>query len=172
MSVITVYDPAGIATAANSRIVVLPAVADLNAITVAEWNAGLAVECATEAFGTQTNVSMVSRKKLCDPVATQRPGDRTYEMSGELRLTLDDPQAADGLELMDKFALDDTVYLAHRPGLAHTDAAAADQRYEGLKAIVAGVDLAPISTEAGEEYEFVVQLAIQERTQVFGTIAA
>lgn len=171
MSVVASYDPDGVATAGNSQIGLAPTIVDINAPTLAELQAGTTFECATEAFGSTTDVSTTSRKKLCDKVATQRPGARTYQVEA-LRITLDDPQSETGNELMDKFGVDDTVYLWHRPGLPHADELAAGQKVQVIKAIVSSVDLANVTTEEGEEYEFVVNLAVQDRTQIFGTVAA
>lgn len=166
-----IYDPSGIATAGNSQIGIAPAVADINAPTEAELTAGTTFQCATEAFGSTTDASTISRKKLCNKVASQRPGDRTYNVE-PLIITLDDPQSVEGNALMDKFGLDDVVYLWHRPAVAHDEPVTSGQRVQVIEAIVSSVDLQNISTEAGEEYNFVVNLAVQDRTQVFGTVAA
>lgn len=170
MSVVSVYNPDGVATAGNSQIGLAPTVVDIDSPTVAELNAGIVFECATEAFGSTTDVSTISRKKLCDRVATQRPGDRTYQVE-PLEIVLDDPQG-DEQELMDRFGIDDTIYLWHRPGLDHDEAIEAGQKVQVIRAIVSSVDLATITTEAGEEYRFVVNLAIQDRTQVFGEVVS
>lgn len=170
MSVVTVYDPDGVATAGNSQIGIAPIILDINNPLVSELSAGTVFECATEAFSSTTNVSNVTRKKLCDLVATERPGDRNYQVE-QLSIVLDDPQGEDQ-PLLDMFGLDDTIYLWHRPGMAHDAAIEDGQKVQVVQAIVASVDLAPISTEAGEEYEFLVGLSVQGRTQVFGTVTA
>lgn len=164
MSVISVYNPAKISVAGKSRIVIMPAVADINAITLAEWNAGTAVECATDSFGIRTNVSFTSSQMLCDTAASQEIGERTYELADALQFVLDDLQSTTDPELLAKLDVDNTIFLGHRPGMDHTAVAAADQRYEGAEAVVAAVDLVPISTEAGQKYRMAVQLAIRKRT--------
>ena len=83
------YNPAAMTTAGRTLIAVVPAVADLDAMTVAEANAGTMIHCATEAFGSTTNVSTQTRKMICDVVGTEKPGARTYQME-QLTLMLGD----------------------------------------------------------------------------------
>lgn len=161
MSVIAEYNPMGVATAGNSLIAVVPLIADLNAPTVIEANAGVAFQCAIEEFGSATTVSYTTRRKLCDKKGRQRIGERNYT---EIQLTpvLDDPQSPTQ-ELVDLFAEDQPVYLLHRPGKDHQEALAAADMVQAIKGVVALVDLTPITTENGEEYTATISIAVDDR---------
>lgn len=162
-STFTAYDPSGHLVAGNSTVLAVDAIANINAPTAAELNTtgAVAIQCAMEEFGITTDVSWRERKKLCDKIATQSPGNRTFGMSSELRITLDDPQG-DEQRALDKFVIDGVVYLVHRPGKPHTAPFVAGDKVQVVKAIVGAVDLAPINTDEGAEYDAVVQVGIQE----------
>ena len=167
---ITEYNPDGMETAGNSRIVVIPTVADINKITVAEWNSGTAIECATTAFGLNVDVQMRERRMLCDKIARQTPGARTVSVEA-LVLELGDPQAENAL--MELLSEDARVVIAHRPGVEHTDAAAAGQKYEAVSVIVASQTLVALSNEDGQTYEATHALAVQAKSKgLFSALVA
>ena len=65
---ITPYAPSAKYTAGNTVIGDAPAIANINAPTAVELNASTTFQCATEAFGSTTNVSRGTRKMICDTV--------------------------------------------------------------------------------------------------------
>lgn len=159
---ITAYDPDDQYTAGNTVINIMPAVASttLAAVTVAEWNAGTMIQCAIEEFAMTTNASTATRKKLCDKVATQRPGARTYEASDTV-IVASSPQAANAL--IEGLTLDAIKYVAVRPGLADTTAAAAAQKIWVDKRQVLAVDPEPMTTEEGNAYAWRVKWLVLGR---------
>lgn len=167
------YRPSAALTAGNTLIGIATAVADIRSMTLAEANSSVMVQGATEAFESTTDTSTQSRKMIGDKVASSKPGTRTYNMA-DMTIMLGDPQAATN-EVLDLLTLDAEVVFWLRPGLQadaeNVAAAAAGQKYEAIKVTIAAVDLAPISTSDGDEYAIVVKFAVQDRTQLFGTIA-
>lgn len=159
---ITVYDPDDYYTAGNTTINIMPAVASatLAVVTTAEWNAGVAVQGATEELGLTTDASTSSRKKIADKVATQRPGARTYQVSDTV-LVASDPQAAN--TLIDGLTLDAIKYLGVRPGVADTTAAAAAQKVWLVKVQVLACDPEPVTTEDGNAFAWRVKWLVLGR---------
>ena len=167
---ITTSDPAGPQTAGNSLIGVTSAIADIKAPKVSELDAGIRFECAIEKFGVTISTKTTARQKLCDVIATKKLGASEYD-DITISFTLEDPQGA-SQPLLDKFAQGATVYLFHRPGLAHGSTIAAAQKMQVIKAIVATRYLNEVSTTEGEEYEVTATLMPQDATDIFGTVAA
>lgn len=167
------YNPAAMTTAGRTLIAIVPAVAKLDAMTIAEANAGTMIHCATEAFGSTTNVSPRTRKMICDVVAVEKPGVRTYQME-TLTLMLGDPQTDN--DVLDMLTLDANLVFVMRPGLKADKTGIADwaagQKYVGIKGTVSSVDLRTITTADGDEYAAVINLAVTDRTQLFGEVAA
>lgn len=160
VTTITQYGPDGTPTAGNSLVGVVEAIADINAPTLAELDAGMAFECALDVFGITKEVSWQSRKKLCDRISTQRPGQMQYGFSSDLRVTMEDPQADQ--PLLAKFVEGATVYLFHRPGMDHDTPLASAQKVQVVKGIVGSVTIGEINTDEGQEYEAVVSLGVQD----------
>jgi len=166
---LTVFNPDGVEVLENSAVIVAPAVADINEPTVAEYNAGTAIQCSIKAFGISTDVSYVSSQYLCDKVAKKRVGNREYNLE-PLTIKIGDPQSE---TISAKFVEDSVVYLIHRPGLKHTTPAASSQKAQVIKARVAAADLVPIGVEEGSVYELRVALAVEGRNSgLFVTIAS
>ena len=165
---ISVFNPDGVEILGNSRVVALPAVADLDAATVAEANAGTAIECSIKQFGATTDVSYVDAQYLCDKVAQRRVGRREFNM--EPLVIKVDPQDTTAIEAI--FYEDAKVTLLHRPGINHTDAFASGQQYQAVQGTVAAVDLVAVDLTEGAVYELRVALAVEKATRPFGTIAA
>lgn len=157
---ITEYNPDGMETAGNSRIVVIPSVADIDKITVTEWNSGTAIECATTAFGLNVDVQMRERRMLCDKIARQTPGVRNVTTEA-LVIEAGDLQADNAL--LELLAQGARVVIAHRPSIPHETAAAAGQKYEAVEVIVASQTLVALSNEDGQTYEVTHALAVQEK---------
>ena len=160
---ITAYDPDDTYTAGNTVINVMPAVADgtLEKVTVAEWAAGTMIQCATEEFSQTTDASTTTRKKICDRIATQKPGDRTYQ-AGDTVIVAADPQAAN--PLLETLALDSIHYVSVRPGLDDKTAATAGQKLWTDKRQVLSVDPEPINTEEGNSYQWRIKWLVLGRS--------
>jgi len=159
---LTTYDPDDQYTAGNTTINIMPAVASatLAAVTVAEWDAGTTIQEATEEFSLTTDASTLSRKKIGDTVATQRPGSRTYQISDTV-LVASSPQSAN--TLIEGLTIDAIKYIGVRPGLADTTAAAAAQKVWLAKVQVLSCDPEPITTEDGNAYQWRVRWLVLDR---------
>ena len=159
---VTTYDPDDQLTAGNTTICIMPAVADATLATVklAEWNAGTTVQEATEEWSTTTDASTISRKKIGDKVATQKPGSRTYTMTDTV-LVASSPQTAN--VLVEGLTLDAIRFVAVRPGLDDTTAAAASQKLWVIKAQVLSVDPEPVTTEDGNSFAWRVKWLVLGR---------
>ena len=176
MSTPVFYNPNPSYTAGQTLIQITPAIASIDAMKLTEANAVTAVQihCATEAFEALTTTSTVTRKMICDTVAVESPGSRTYTMS-QLTIMLGDPQGAANAAL-NLLTLDAVLFLVLRPGLqagkAGSAAWAVGQKYMALKVKVTSVDMRAISNAEGDEYAALVSFAVQDRTQLFGTTVA
>lgn len=166
---ITVYDPSDYYTAGNTVINILPAVANIATPTLAEWNAGTVIQCATEEFSVSTNASTQTRRKICDKIASQIPGDRTYE-AGDTVIVASDPQTANAL--LASLALDAVVYVGLRPGLDDDTAPAAVQKVWMDKRQVLTVDPEPVNTESGNAYAWRIKWLVIDRTYSGALVAA
>lgn len=129
---ITNYAPDAPLTAGNAQIMVLPTVKNLEAITVAEWNAGTSIECATRAFGTSADTDVKSDRYLCDTQSRETPGTTSYKVS-DITLDVDPQNPAAVFDLLKKGA---HVVLANREGVKHDTAATASQRYAAWRCTV------------------------------------
>ncbi len=164
---VTTYAPEAHLTAGNTVIGDAPAIADIDAPTVAELGASTYFQCATEAFGSSTNVSKRTRKMICDVVGTETVGSRTYQMEA-LTIMYGDPQDANAF--IESLTLDSTHYFWVRPGKDDTEAVAAGDKVLVIKAKIDSLDLRPISTADGDEYAVVANVSVQDRTQLLVTV--
>ena len=160
---ITPYAPAAKYTAGNTLIGDAPAIANINAPTAVELNASTTFQCATEAFGSTTNVSRGTRKMICDTVGKQRVTNREYQMEN-LVIMYGDPQTAN--TFLDSFAIGSTHYLWTRPGKADNVAVAAADKVLVIQVTVDSKDLRQISTADGDEFACVIGVSVQARTQL------
>ena len=159
---ITPYAPSAKYTAGNTVIGDAPAIANINAPTAVELNASTTFHCATEAFGSTTNVSRVTRKMICDTVGKQRVTNREYQMEN-LTIMYGDPQTAN--TFLDSFAIGSTHYLWMRPGKVAAPAAPADKVLV-IQVTVDSKDLRQISTADGDEFACVIGVTVLNRTQL------
>lgn len=157
---ITEYASDGMEIAAKSRLVWIPTVADIDAISVTEFNTGTAFECATTAFGLVPEVTAREIRKLCDVITRRRVGSRSWSVEA-LVIDIEDPQAVNAL--LDLMAADSEGVLVHRPGLEHDAAAAAAQKYEAVKVTVASQALVPLSSDEGSVYQATHELYVLEK---------
>ena len=165
---ITPYNPDDHYTAGNTTVLILPACANAEAPTVAEINAGYAIQCAIEELEMTVDADTTERKKICDKVATQSVGKRTYQ-AGDTSLVAEDPQQAS--PLMDLLIEDAIVYLLVRPGMDDSKAFRAGQRVWVDRRQVVSVSPMTINTDEGNAYGWTVSWAVKSRT-LKGTVAA
>ena len=171
MAPYTSFAPDARLTAGNVVIGIAPAIANINAPTLAELNASTAIHCSTEAFGSTTSVTKNSRKMLCDTVAKESVAKRQYGMN-DLTVMVGDPQDAAATTFLGLFPIDGTVFLWIRPGKDDSAALAAADKVQVIKAKVDSVDLRAVSNADGDEFAIDVKFSVQDRTQLFGVVAA
>ena len=169
MAPVTQYAPEAVYTAGNTLIGDAPAIANIQAPTVAELGASTVFQCATEAFGSTTNVSKGTRKMICDVVGKQRVTNREYQMES-LVIMYGNPQTAN--TFLQAFTLGSTHYLWTRPGKDDDAAIAAADKVLVIKVTIDAVDLRQISTADGDEYAAVISVSVQARTQLLVAVAA
>lgn len=158
---ITVFNPDDTPTAGNVVICLMPAVANLAAPTLAEWNAGTMIQCATEEFENSTSAKTNERKKLCDKVSTQVTGSRTYSAS-DTAIVSDDPQGDAPYPAI--LVPDATVFVGVRPGLDHKTEATAGQKVWIDERQVLAIDPVKITTDEGDAFQWTIQWAVKDRT--------
>lgn len=163
------YAPAAALTAGMTTLGDAPAIADIRSPKVAELNASTVFHCATEAFGSTTNVSKTTRKMICDTVASEKVGNRQYQME-TLTIMYGNPQNAN--EYVDSLVLDSVHYFWVRPGKDDSTEVAAADKVQIIKASIDAVDLRPISTADGDEYAAVVQVSVIDRTPMLVAVTA
>lgn len=89
-------DPPGIDAAGNGALWFVPAIADINAPTVTEIEAGVNLSCALYSFGITVEQASTDRTRYCYREAVQRPGRVTRTID---RIRYDyDPQNPDSAE--------------------------------------------------------------------------
>lgn len=166
---VTTYAPDAALTAGNTLIGDAPAIADIDAPKLTELQASTMIQCATEAFGSGTTVNKRTRKMICDKVGTETVGSRTYTME-TLTIMYGDPQDANAF--VDSLVLDSTHFFWTRPGLDDSVALAAAQKVLVIKAKIDSVDLRTISNADGDEFAVVVNVSVQDRTQLLVSVVA
>ena len=125
---ITIPAPDGIEAAGRGAVLFVPAVADLTAPTMAEMSAGIALQCALDAFPTSLDQPTTTRTKYCMKQGVQSPGKATYSV-GPLVVDWDHQS----LDSTGKYAYQEDLvegakgYLIDRRGLDHDAAWAAGQ---------------------------------------------
>ena len=163
------YAPAAALTAGMTTIGDAPAIADIHAPKVTELNASTVFQCATEAFGSTTNVSKTTRKMICDRTGTEKVGNRTYQLE-TLTVMYGNPQDAN--TFIDTLLLDSVHYFWVRPGKDDTTEVAVGDKVQIVKASIDATDLRPITTADGDEYAAVIQVSVQERTALLVDVVA
>lgn len=169
MAPVTQYAPEAVYTAGNTLIGDAPAIANIQAPTVAELTASTVFQCATEAFGSTTNVSKGTRKMICDVVGKQRVSNREYQMEN-LTIMYGNPQTAN--TFLASFTLGSTHYLWTRPGKDDDAAIEAGDKVLVIKVTIDAVDLRQISTADGDEFAAVISVSVQDRTQLLVAVVA
>jgi hypothetical protein len=165
------YNPgSGVETAANERIVIVPAIADIQAPTVSELNTGVGLQCALEEWGVQRTVNTVERQKLCEKSPTVIPGRTSY---GDTTATIDciDPQSTSDpiLALCVSGAI---VYTWSRPGAPFLPAAKVGDKVEVTKSRVISRNLATRNITEGAVYQWVIVLHPEDATDILVPVVA
>ena len=154
------YNPDDTYTAGNTAVVLCPSVANIAAPTVAEIEAGYAIQCAIESIELSSDVDTQSRKKLCDTVATQSPGEMTYT-TADTEIVASDPQQKNNI--LELCAPGSIVYMIVRPGVKHNAAFAANQRVWVNRQQVTAYDAGDVTTDTGDAFSWVIHWATKAR---------
>ena len=77
---ITIPAPDGIEAAGRGAVIFAPAIANLEDPTLAEVSAGIALQCALDAFPTSLDQPTTTRTKYCMKQGVQSPGKATYSV--------------------------------------------------------------------------------------------
>ena len=164
---LTMYGPDAALTAANTLLGDAPAIANIHAPTVTELEASVTFHCATDAFGSTTSVSKTTRRFICDQVGKEKAGQRTYGME-TLTVVYGNPQDANAFA--DTMILDSQHFFWMRPGIADDANLTAGDKVMIIKATIDACDLRTITTQDGDEYAVVIQVSVQDRTQLFSVV--
>lgn len=139
----------------------MPVVSDstLLKVTPAEWNAGTLIECAIRELTPSADAQMQTDQWLCDVDQVETPGPTKHSLA-PIRLLAGDPQNPD--PWLEGLTRGQTLYLAVRPGIAHAEPIAADQRIRVWQTQVSSLVDAPYSANAdGAKFEVDLTLAVQ-----------
>lgn len=161
---VTIYDGRtdAVTVASNVAVVLVPAVADttLEDITLAEYNAGTAIECSIREFSLTGTVQNRQEQFLCDADASEWGGPVTWTIDPVV-IQAGDPQDAN--TLLDGLTKGEIRYIVQRLGLAHDTAAAAGQKVRIAKVEVSLVeDMPMVATPDGTKFEARLHFAVRE----------
>lgn len=136
MAPLTQWNPSTQISRGNVAVGVAPVVIDINAPTVAEFDAGIGLDCSITTFNGTSSTDSEAIDWLCDPASENLPGSTSHSMD-------DLVIKATGQEDEDLIAglnIGDTVYIWRRDGIAHADAVAAGQKVWVWKAVITSID--------------------------------
>src|SRR5689334_7306860 len=115
MAPLVQWNPSTQISRGNVSVGVAPAIADINAPTVAELGVGVGLDCAIQTFNGTSSTDSQTVDWLCDPASEQLPGSTTH--------TIDDliikGTGQDDDDLIDGLSVGDVIYVWRRDGLAH-----------------------------------------------------
>lgn len=158
---VSVYNPEGIETIENSKLMIVPSIAKLDAATVAEMKAGTEITCALKSFETSSDASESEDKRICRRAASKRPGPVTFGIS-DTDIIITDPQKDDkliaGLEPGSHWFV--VEFPAVKPGADIV----ADQKYYAWKATVKTKTPGKLTTDDGEMFTMNIGWSVSERT--------
>lgn len=158
---LTMYDTRtlGVEIAGNTATVLTPLVADplLSKATIAEINAGTAIQCAIKELDVSGTANTRSDQLLCDTDEAETPGTVKWSIA-PIIVRIKDPQQAD--TFVDGLVRGDVVYIIQRRGLPHSTAFAAAQRISITRAVISLVEDMPVQANAdGNKYEVRIHFA-------------
>lgn len=136
MAPLTQWNPSTQISRGNVAVNVSPAVANINAPTLAELTTGLALDCAITTMNGTSSTDSETVDWLCDPQSEQLPGSTSHEMDDLVIKT----SGQDDADLVTALSIGDVVYIWRRDGLAHDTAPAAAQLVWVWKVIITSID--------------------------------
>ena len=133
---LTQWNPSTIISRGNVAVGVAPAVADLEAPSLTELDAGIGLDCSITTMNGTSSTDSESIDWLCDPASEQLPGSTTHSVDDlVIKATgQEDEDLVNGLQV------GDVVYIWRRDGLAHDTALAASQKVWVWKVIITSID--------------------------------
>lgn len=162
---LTQWNPSTQISRGNVSVGVAPAIADMDAPTIAELEAGLGLDCSIQTFNGTSSTSAESIDWLCDPNSEQLPGSITHTIDDLVIKTTGQSDT----DLVTELAIGDTIYVWRRDGLAHDTALANGQMVWVWKAIVTSID--PL--EANNTFVGITaHILVQSRTATAVAISA
>ncbi len=136
MAPLTQWNPSTQISRGNISVGVAPVVADINAPSVLELDAGIGLDCSITTMNGTSATDSQTVDWLCDPASEQLPGSTTH--------TIDDlvikSTGQDDSELIDGLAVGDVVYIWRRDGLDHETAPTVGQYVWVWKVVVTSID--------------------------------
>jgi len=133
---LTQWNPSTQISRGNISVGIAPAVADLEAPTVAELTTGTGLDCSIQTFNGTSSTDSETIDWLCDPASEQLPGSTTHSIDD---LVIKGTGQADDT-LVEDLSVGDVIYIWRRDGLAHETAPAAAQKVWVWKVIVTSID--------------------------------
>ena len=129
MSTAVINFPTKVRTAKKQAWLWLPAVANLDAPTVVEYNAGIPVQCSIEAdqFDYKVTVDTATSQRYCEEFESETAGRKKLDL-GDIEV-IADPQdpTSPNYAVAAAWSEEPTGVLVLRAGLAHDVPAATDQ---------------------------------------------
>ncbi|MDU5867876.1 MAG: hypothetical protein E6Z41_05300 [Cutibacterium avidum] len=158
---VSVYNPEGIETIENSKVMIVPSIAKLDAATVTELNAGTAITCALKSFETSSDASESEDKRICRRNASKRPGPVTYGIS-DTDIVITDPQKED--KLIAGLEPGSHWIVVEFPAIEPEADVAAGQKYYAWKATVKTKTPGKLTTDDGEMFTMNIGWSVSDRT--------
>jgi hypothetical protein len=136
MAPLVQWNPSTQISRGNVAVGVAPVVVDLEAPSVAEFGAGIGLDCSIQTFNGTSSTDSTTVDWLCDPSSENLPGSTTH--------TIDDlvikGTGQDDADLIAGLSIGDVVYVWRRDGVDHVEAIAAGQLVWVWKVIVTSID--------------------------------
>jgi hypothetical protein len=137
MPPITAWKPATQISRGNVSVGLAPAIANIEAPTLAELTAtGTQLECSIQTFNGTSSADSETIDWLCDPASEQLPGSTTHSIDD---LVIKSTGQADAT-LISALKIGQTLYIWRRDGMAVATAPAAGQFIWVWKVIVTSID--------------------------------
>lgn len=153
-------------TAKHHAAVLAPLVADptLKTATLAEVNAGHAIQCSIKEIGITGSPNNESEQYICDEDATETAGATTWSIT-PLVLDAGNPQEAN--ELVDNLVKGSILYVIERRGPVHDVEFAADALVSIAKIEVSHVEWVEVTANtAGEKFRVRIHASVRKYERV------
>mgnify|MGYP006862888211 FL=1 len=158
---VSVYNPEGIETIENSKLMLVPSIKKLDAATVTELKAGTEITCALRSFESSSDASESEDKRICRRDAGKRPGPVTYGLS-DTDIIIDDPQKDD--EVIAGLEPGVHTIIVEFPNVKPGSEITAGQKYYAWKSTVKTKTPGKLSTDDGEMFTMNVGWSVTGRT--------